>query len=125
MASQGLLDTIVRRPFVRRPFHEGGTFRIDQSLEIQRYLDSRRANASTWGDGILNLRSDPRKVEVIEEWLHNVQKRLGLFDRMTLLDIERHVEGFMIRHHRMLGLRDGDVRWLRRWLDRHADLDRA
>jgi hypothetical protein len=96
---------------------EGRGFTIDQSAEIQRYLDYRKANAATFMEKDLLLRPDARKIEVLEEYLHNVQKDIGLMDKMTPAQMEVHVKEFMLRHQKMLGISDADAQWLKNWLD--------
>lgn len=102
LASEELLDA------VRRKGRE-----IFQDEETQRLLDHFQANATTTGTDI-SLRTDPRKIEVLEEFLHGTQIRLGIQNRMTAAEYERHVKDFMIRHRRLLGISDEDVEWLRR-----------
>jgi hypothetical protein len=102
LASEELLDA------VRRKGRE-----IFQDEDTQGLLDFFHANASTTGRDI-SLRTDPRKIEVLEEFLHGTQIRLGIQDRMTVAEYERHVKDFMIRHRRLLGISDEDVEWLRR-----------
>lgn len=114
-ASEDLLNGINGRQ------RHGRTLEIHQSDDVTRRLDSDGANASIiCGDGFgaILLRADPKKLEVIEEFLHNVQYRLGMFNRGWSRDqIERHVKDFMLRHRRMLGFDDVDEAWLRNWLD--------
>ncbi|EFO79005.1 hypothetical protein OSCT_3134 [Oscillochloris trichoides DG-6] len=100
LASQSLLDAVTRKGR-----------QIFQDSETQRLLDYFKANASSDGPSI-SLRLDPRKIEVLEEFLHGTQARLGIMDRMTVAEYERHVKGFMIRHQRLLGISDADVEWL-------------
>ncbi len=95
---------------------------IDQSTEIQEYLDHRGANAATFLQGDLLLRPDPRKVEIIEEYLHNVQRRVGLVSKMSPRELEIHVKEFMVRHRKMLGISDADAGWLQCWLDSAQDV---
>src|SRR5438067_8840800 len=75
-------------------------FSIDQSSEIQRYLNSRNANAATFLEKDLLLRPDARKIEVLEEYLHNVQRKIGVMDKMTPWQMEVHVKEFMLRHQK-------------------------
>ena len=93
-------------------------FTIDQSAEIQSYLDYRRANAATFLEKDLLLRPDPRRIEVLEEYLHNVQKDIGLLEKLTPTQMEIHVKMFMLRHQKMLGISEADAQWLRNWLDK-------
>ena len=72
-----------------------------------------QANASSGGGDIL-LRSDPRTVEALEEFLHGTQAAIGLFERLSRHELERHVKGFMIRHSRLLGIAEEDIIWLSR-----------
>lgn len=104
-AGQALLDKLTARGY-----------EIDQSEEIQEYLDNRKANAATFSQKDLLLRSDVRKIEVIEEYLHNVQRRVGLTDRLSPWELEVHVKEFMVRHRALLVIADADVEWLNRWL---------
>ena len=106
LADQALLDKLKSRGFT-----------IDQSADIQRYLDYRKANAATFLDKDLLLRPDPRKIEVLEEYLHNVQRKIGLTDKMTPAQLEIHVKDFMLRHRKKLGINDADAGWLQNWLE--------
>jgi hypothetical protein len=82
--------------------------------EEARFLDYFGANASvnTSNTDLILIRSDVRKIEIIEEFLHGTQQRLGIIDRLGNNDAEIHVKDFMIRHQKMLGLSDRDVRVL-------------
>ena len=106
LADQALLDKLKSRGFT-----------IDQSADIQRYLDYRKANAATFLDKDLLLRPDPRKIEVLEEYLPNVQRKIGLTDKMTPAQLEIHVKDFMLRHRKKLGINDADAGWLQNWLE--------
>ena len=106
LADAALLDKLRARGFT-----------IDQSAEIQKYLDYRKANAATFLENDLLLRPDPRKLEVLEEYLHNVQKDIGLLEKMTPTQMEIHVKDFMLRHQKMLQVSEADAQWLRNWLD--------
>ncbi|MCX8139015.1 MAG: hypothetical protein N3E46_04980 [Gemmataceae bacterium] len=83
-------------------------YTIDQSAEVQRYLDQRGANAATFLNKDLLLRPDARKIEALEEYLHNVQQDIGLLNKMTPAQMEIHVKEFMLRHKKMLGISDAD-----------------
>lgn len=93
-------------------------FTIDQSADVLRYLDFRKANAATFLEKDLLLRPDVRKVEVLEEYLHNVQKDIGLLNKMRPWQMEIHVKEFMLRHQKMLGISEADAKWLKNWLDK-------
>ncbi len=69
----------------------------------------------------LLLRPDPRKIEVLEEYLHNVQRQTGLTDRMNSGELEIHVKEFMLRHRLMLGISASDAAWLEDWLNRNRN----
>jgi hypothetical protein len=80
-------------------------YEVYDGPDIQRHLTKMRANASTFGTKELLLRLDPRKLEAIEEWLHNVQQRIGIDPGIR----ELHVASFMHRHSQMLGLDKADT----------------
>lgn len=89
-----------------------------------RYLDFMGANANVGGENLTHilLRRDPRKVEVLEEFLHGAQKRIGLIDRIGVTAAERHVKEFMIRHSELLKLAPEDMAILNRMLgDEHGN----
>jgi hypothetical protein len=96
---------------------EARGFSIDQSEDARAYLDLRGANAATFLGDDLILRLDARKIEVIEEYLHNVQRRVSLTSEMSPRELEIHVKAFMIRHRKLLGISGADAAWLGRWLD--------
>ncbi len=79
--------------------------------EELRYLDFMRANANVDGERMTHilLRSEPRKIEVLEEFLHGTQQRMGLIDRLGVEAAEHHVKRFMIRHRRLMDISDDDV----------------
>lgn len=106
LASDGLLDAVRAK---------GRTIKIAQEgSEELRYLDFMRANANVGGDDLTHilLPRNPTKVEVLEEFLHGTQKRLGIVERLGIDGAERHVKDFMIRHQRLAGIADEDVRIL-------------
>lgn len=61
------------------------------------------------------------KIQVLEEFLHSTQRKLGLLDNPEIPRsiAEIHVEDFMIRHSRFLGLTENDLQVLN-WLKRDA-----
>jgi hypothetical protein len=79
-----------------------------------KYLDWMRANASmnTGDPNHILARSDLRKIEILEEYLHGTQQKLGIIDKLGQVEAEIHVKDFMIRHKEMLGLSGQDVRAL-------------
>jgi hypothetical protein len=106
LASEELLDAVRR---------QGREIFMDE--ETDRYLQAVGANGSAMitADGLeISLRTDPRKIEVFEEFLHGTQQRLGMQNKMTISQLEYHVKDFMIRHRRLLGISDEDVEWIRR-----------
>jgi hypothetical protein len=95
-------------------------FATEGSEEL-RYLDAQGANANVGGETCTHilLREDPRFIEVWEEFLHGTQFRCGLFtDRSmsegqeALEECEEHVKEFMIRHARLIGICEADVKIL-------------
>ena len=46
-----------------------------------------------------------------------MQKDIGLTEKMAPWELEIHVKEFMVRHQKILGIADGDVQWLKNWLD--------
>ncbi|MCZ7647466.1 MAG: hypothetical protein M5U26_19785 [Planctomycetota bacterium] len=93
------------------------TYAREGSDEL-RYLNAMQANANVGGEDLRHilLRMDPKKIEVLEEFLHGTQQRLGLVDRLGVQGAERHVKEFMIRHQKLLGISDADVGVLRKML---------
>ena len=117
MFSQGTRASELADVGLLKKLEERG-FSIDQSAEIQRYLNFRNADAATFLEKDLLLRPDARKIEVLEEYLHNVQRNIGLMDRMTPWQMEVHVKDFMLRHQKMLGISEADTQWLKDWLEK-------
>ena len=109
--NQSLLDSLKRRGYD-----------VQQSADVQKYLNLRGANAATFLQKDILLKMDPRKVEVLEEFLHNVQHRKGLTSKMNPVQLEIHVKDFMIRHKKMLGLSPGDVKWLEKSLEEYKKI---
>ena len=68
-------------------------------------------------DQTIYLGKNPLKAEVLEEFLHGTQKNLGLsFDNLAS---EVHVKEFMMRHRKILGLNEADVRVVSETLRRY------
>ncbi len=86
--------------------------------EELRYLDYMRANANVGGPKMTDilLRPDPTKVEVLEEFLHGTQYRLGVIDRLGVEGAEIHVKEFMLRHQSLLGISPEDAKILQQML---------
>src|SRR5438105_13766562 len=66
-------------------------FALPDSAEL-RYLDIMRANANCGGAELRHiiLRSEPRKIEAIEEFLHGTHVRNGLERRPDLHELQAH-----------------------------------
>jgi len=80
-------------------------FATEGSDEL-RYLNAMGAEANVGGPGHLHilLRENPSKAAALEEFLHGTQSRLGIIDRLGPAGAEAHVESFMLRHKKLLGL---------------------
>ena len=96
---------------------EGRGYKIFQDAETQRLLDYFKANASTDLAGNISLRLDPRYVEVLEEYVHNVMSRKGLYDGLGTAELEIMTKEWMIRHQRLLGITREDATWLKKSAD--------
>jgi large repetitive protein len=85
-----------------------------------RYLDYMRANANVGGENATHilLRTDPKKIEVLEEFLHGTQQRLGIIDRLGVPGAEVHVKEFMLNHQGLLGITAEDAAILEQMLGR-------
>src|SRR5207244_2322485 len=85
-------------------------FALPGSEEL-RYLEFMEAWANVGGEHMehMLLREDARRIEVVEEFLHGTQLRLGIIDRLGVRGSEMHVKSFMIRHARLLGVAPEDV----------------
>jgi hypothetical protein len=94
-------------------------YEVFDDPETVRRLDAHGANASTFGAKDLHLRPDARHIEVVEEYLHNVQRQKGMFDRMTRQELEVHVNEFMLRHQKLLGIGSEDAALIRKTLERY------
>jgi hypothetical protein len=85
-----------------------------EGTEELRLLDAMSANANVGGELLVHilLREEPRVIEVWEEFLHGTQKKCGIIERLGIREAEIHVKRFMIRHRRLIGIWDGDIRIL-------------
>ena len=72
----------------------------------ERLLNYFNANASVNTENMNNIlvRPDVRKIEILEEFLHETQNKLGIIEKRGHHGAEIHVKDFMIRHQKMLGL---------------------
>lgn len=83
--------------------------------EEARFLDYFGANASV-NTGDVNhiiVRPDVLKIEILEEFLHGTQQKLGIIEKLGNFDSEIHIKNFMIRHQKMLKLSSGDIEALK------------
>ena len=83
--------------------------------EEARFLDYFGANASV-DTGDVNhiiVRPDVLKIEILEEFLHGTQQKLGIIEKLGNFDSEIHIKNFMIRHQKMLKLSSGDIEALK------------
>ena len=76
-----------------------------------RLLDFFGANASVNTSNINHIivRPDVLKIEILEEFLHGTQHKLGILKRLGNYKSEIHVKEFMIRHKKILGLSNKDI----------------
>ena len=86
--------------------------------EERRLLRWFAANASVSGEDYRDiiLQEDARKIEVLEEFLHGTQWRIGLIDRDGILAAEIQVKRFMMRHRWLLGISNEDAAVLEQML---------
>ena len=77
-----------------------------EGSEALRFLEKAGAEASVSGPKYLDiiLRENPSKAAALEEFLHGVQSRLGIIERLGQKGAEAHVADFMQRHRKLLGL---------------------
>jgi len=83
-----------------------------QDSETQRLLDYFKANASTDLAGNISLRPDPRHVEVLEEYVHNVMNNKGMYEGLSTAEQEIMTKEWMIQHQRLLNITQEDATWL-------------
>ena len=105
LASEALLNSVRARRTV--------VIATEGSEEL-RLLEYFRANANVGGENLTHiiLRPDARRVEVLEEFLHGTQFRLGQVQRLGVEPAEVALRQWMIRHRRMLGITEEDARIL-------------
>lgn len=81
-----------------------------------RYLNYQNAEGVAQGqfNTDILLRPNPSKVAVLEEFLHGTQNKLGIIKGTGTTNFaEWHVNDFMIRHSRLLGIGAADVELLK------------
>ena len=95
---------------------------VTSGSDEEAFLNWSRANASAGyspknpnpnnKDYIL-LRPSAYKIEVLEEFLHGTQAKIGMDTSISnITNLEIHVKDFMIRHKNLLGLSKKDVQAL-------------
>jgi hypothetical protein len=94
----------MKRAFERR----GGV--IDQSAEVQRYLEARGATAATLNESTIILRSKPTVTEVFEEFIHTAQFRQGRMIGSNVLQMEIEAAEKLIRFRRAYGIANIETR---------------
>lgn len=105
-ASQELIDSISKKRSIT--WAENGS-------DALRYLESRGAEAVSFGVEDIILRPNPSKAAILEEFLHGTQNKLGIPERLGYSGMgsaETHVKNFMIRHGGMLGISNEDIQLL-------------
>ena len=61
----------------------------------------------------ITIKPDARKIEILEEFLHGTQAKIGMTgSTLDIRILEIHVKDFMIRHKDLLGLSNKDVQAL-------------
>lgn len=97
---------------IARVLRKGRTIAYaSEGTEELRYLDYMNANANVGGGDCTHiiLRTDARRIEVLEEFLHGTQWKAQVIQRLGFPLFEVHVKEFMLRHRRLLGLSDEEV----------------
>ncbi len=90
----------------------------------ERYLNYLQALGAVGGPENLDitLRPSPRKITVLEEFLHGTQTKLGIIERNGIRRSEVHVKEFMCRQRRRMKICDYDTQILRGLLEREKKL---
>lgn len=90
-----------------------------EGSEELRMLEYFEAEASVGGEDMASvlLRENPSKAAILEEFLHGTQHKLGIIDDLGRNGAEAHVKDFMIRHQKILGLGDDDIKILKRLME--------
>ncbi|WP_228444734.1 hypothetical protein [Chryseobacterium shandongense] len=85
------------------------------------YLEWMNAEANVGGENMKHilLKDNPSKAAILEEFLHGTQKDIGIINGSPDIPYaEYHVKDFMVRHKKLLGLIDEDVKILEELRDR-------
>lgn len=108
-------DTVAAKELLQSIENKGKTiiFAVPGSDEAK-LLDYFGANASVNTNNIdhMIVKPDVRKIEILEEFLHGIQHKLGIIDRLGNYGSEIQVKDFMIRHQKILGLSNNDIKAL-------------
>ncbi|MEM8723593.1 MAG: hypothetical protein AAGE84_30660 [Cyanobacteria bacterium P01_G01_bin.39] len=108
-------DTVATKELLQTIENKGKTivFAVTGSDEAK-LLDYFGANASVNTNNIdhMIVKPDVRKIEILEEFLHGIQQKLGIIDRLGNYGSEIQVKDFMIRHQKILGLSNNDIKAL-------------
>ena len=105
-------DTIASENLLQSIRNKGKTIVIAfPGSDEARLLDYFGANANVNTNDINHIivKPDVLKIEILEEFLHGTQQKLGLIDQLGNYGSEIHVKDFMIRHQKMLGLSNNDI----------------
>ena len=113
LMSDELLESIKQKRFVHV---------VEPGSDEARYLERYRVNAVAGNYekdpnpnnlNAITVRSDAKKIEILEEFLHGTQAKLDMTGSTeNTINLEIHVKDFMIRHKDMLGLSDKDIKAL-------------
>lgn len=85
---------------------------IDQSAEAQRYLDYRGAEAVTWNEKTIQLRPNPTTSDVLEEFIHTSQYRMGKVpDQSPITVLTNEIEAVekLIRYRKAYGIPNNET----------------
>ena len=85
---------------------------VEEGSDELRWLDFIGSNANVGGEDVdhILLRSEPRIIEVWEEFLHGTQNKCGLIaDTVAMKKAEIHVKRFMVRHRHLIGISGEDA----------------
>lgn len=108
-------DTVASEELLQSIAEKGKTivFAVPGSDEAK-LLDFFGANASVNTSNINHIivRPDVLKIEILEEFFHGTQHKLGIINKLGNYKSEIHVKGFMIRHQKILGLSNNDIKAL-------------
>ncbi|MEO1673040.1 MAG: hypothetical protein AAFR77_20070 [Cyanobacteria bacterium J06631_2] len=108
-------DTVASKKLLQSIEEKGKTIVLAiPGSEEARLLDFFGANASVNTNNIdhIIVRPDVLKIEILEEFLHGTQQKLGIIKRLGNYKSEIHVKEFMIRHQKLLCLSNKDIQAL-------------